>query len=328
MGPPLGRPPQGLPLAGLARRARRARPARTAAGRPATTAAPAPATASSTSWPRPSPRPAAARAPARTSHRGGEVPVTLLAAQAGGGGRVKQRVRFSQGRQGPLPVPPRRGSGLGARPAPRRRAGRLQRGVLAPAAAQLRPGPLHGLREPRRVPRHRPRRADVDPRSPARRSSTPSLPTRDGGPGRRSRSRRAPTRSSRPSPAAAGGIELDGVPTRAAGGRRRAGAWPSDELPIVVERKGTEVPSSTPGPRSSRLDRRTAPCSMPSWPPNPAASAPRSCSAPSTPRGSSAGCCEPTNGRRSTAPAASRSPSGTSAHAARRRPRTRTARAS
>ena len=67
VGPPLGRAAQGLPLAGLARRPRPRSACRTAAGRPATTAAPAPATASSTSSPRPSRPPAAARAPARTS---------------------------------------------------------------------------------------------------------------------------------------------------------------------------------------------------------------------------------------------------------------------
>ena len=55
VGPPLGRPAQGLPLAGLARRARPRSASRTAAGRRATTAAPAPATASSTSSPRPRP---------------------------------------------------------------------------------------------------------------------------------------------------------------------------------------------------------------------------------------------------------------------------------
>ena len=51
---------------------------RTAAGRPAMTAGCAPATPSSTSSPRRCRRPAAARAPARTWPRGGEIPVTLV----------------------------------------------------------------------------------------------------------------------------------------------------------------------------------------------------------------------------------------------------------
>ena len=55
-----------------------ASPSRTAAGPPATTAAPAPASASSTSWPRRSRRPAAARAPARTSATGDRIPVRLV----------------------------------------------------------------------------------------------------------------------------------------------------------------------------------------------------------------------------------------------------------
>ena len=82
LGPPLGRPAQGLPLAGLARRARTRSASRTAGGRPATTAAPAPATASSTSSPRPCRPPAAARAPARASPRGGAVPVAIASPAA------------------------------------------------------------------------------------------------------------------------------------------------------------------------------------------------------------------------------------------------------
>lgn len=79
---------------------------------------------------------------------------------------------------------------------------------------------------------------------------------------------------------------------------------------------------STPDRRSS-TSPRTVRCSAPSWPRNPAASARRSCFEPSTRPGSPAEYFELTNGRRSTAPAASRSPSGTSAQAARRRPRMR-----
>ena len=107
-------------------------------------------------------------------------------------------------------------------------------------------------------------------------------------------------------------------------------------LPTVVERKGSRgdldarpAIVALTGRRAelvvdlSRVDPSgRARCSSPSSPPNPAASAPRSSSEPSTPPGSRVGCCEPTNGRWSTAPAASRSPSPRAALVARRRPRT------
>ena len=86
LGPPLGRPAQGLPLAGLAATRSTRSASRTAAGPPATTAAPAPATGSSTSSPPPSRRPEAARAPARTCSAGGEVPVALLPRRPAGVG--------------------------------------------------------------------------------------------------------------------------------------------------------------------------------------------------------------------------------------------------
>ena len=75
LGPHLGRAAQGLPVAGLAGTPWPSSASRTAAGRPATTAAPAPATASSTSWPRPCRRRAAARAPARTCAAAARCPV-------------------------------------------------------------------------------------------------------------------------------------------------------------------------------------------------------------------------------------------------------------
>ena len=94
VGPHLGRPPQGLPVAGLARRARPSSASRTAGGRPATTAAPAPATASSTSSPRPCRRPAAARAPARTWRAARSA--GRAHPQARGERDVKVRLRFSK----------------------------------------------------------------------------------------------------------------------------------------------------------------------------------------------------------------------------------------
>ena len=63
----------------------------TAAGPRATTAGCAPATASSTSWRRRSRRPAAARAPGRTSARGGERPVVLLERRP-----MKLRLRYAK----------------------------------------------------------------------------------------------------------------------------------------------------------------------------------------------------------------------------------------
>ena len=72
----VGRPPQGLPLAGLARRPRPRSASPTAAGRPATTAAPAPATPSSTSWPRPTPPAGGSQGTGQDLAVGGEVPVT------------------------------------------------------------------------------------------------------------------------------------------------------------------------------------------------------------------------------------------------------------
>ena len=335
VGPPLGRPPQGLPLAGLAGRARRARPrglpldallrlrrlhrvrhrARRGVGRAAGRR-------------QPGHRPGSA-----ARRRGARHPV---APQAGGGGRVKAARPLHEAGQDPLPLAPRPRPDLGAQPAPGRRA-------AWPTARGSRPGLAcsfglalstghESLGEYLDIDLHPD--AGHRARRPAR-ARHPEPARRHDRPGRPSRSSPAPSPSSRRSPAHAGSIEVVGA---------RAGrSWPTpslgrsaaDELPIVVERKGSPSrprrPPGHPRPRPGDEDLRRPPasppsgrarCSSPSWPPNPAASARRSWSEPSIPPGSRAGCCEPTNGRWSTAPAASRSPSRRAAPAARRRPRT------
>ncbi len=78
VGPHRGRAAPRLPLAGLAGRARTSTGSPTAGGRRATTAGCAPTTRSSTSSPRRCRRRAGARAPARTSSRGGDTPVEFL----------------------------------------------------------------------------------------------------------------------------------------------------------------------------------------------------------------------------------------------------------
>ena len=128
--------------------------------------------------------------------RGGEVPGRADRPQAGGGERMRQRVRFTK--QGKIRFLSHRDVARVWERALRRAGVRvgLQRGVLAPPAAQLRPGPLHRLREPGRVPRHRPGRGDR-PRRAARRRQ-PLAARGDGGAGRdRDRARHRP-RCSRP----------------------------------------------------------------------------------------------------------------------------------
>ena len=81
----------------------------TAGGRPATTAGPAPATASSTWWPRPRRRPAAARAPARTSRPGNCRAVELRCASPPAGRSAGMTAPSTAAapaeRAGPRPVP-------------------------------------------------------------------------------------------------------------------------------------------------------------------------------------------------------------------------------
>ena len=318
VGPPLGGAPQGLPLAGLAGRPRRGRPrglpldallrlrrlhrlrhrARRGLGGPARRRQPGH---------RPGP-------PVGRRRAGGPV-----ASPTGGGGGMKQRVRFAK--RGKVRFLSHRDLARVWERALRRAGIRVaySEGFSPRPAPELRPGALHRLREPRRVPRHRPGRR---PRARgARGAGQPVAARRHGGAGRH------------PDPAGhrlapAGGHQLvvgdRGRRRRRRPRRRRRWPrpWRPTSLPIVVERKGSETDLDA-RPAILALDARTAPRWSPSWPPNPAASAPRSCSEPSIPPGPRARSSEPTNGRRSTAPAASRSPSGTSAHAARRRPRTR-----
>ena len=279
VGPPLGRPPQGLPLAGLARRPRRGRPrglpldallrlrrlhrlrhrARRRLGRAARRRQPGH---------RPGPRSAAARCP-----------VTLLPAQAGGGRAHEAARPVRQARQGPLPVPPRRRPGLGAGAAPGRAARvAYSEGFSPRPKLQLRAGPLHRLREPRRVPRHRPRPSDR-----RRPTSCPAL----------ARPRRCPPawRRRRPSAiaarhrvAAAGGHQLHVARSRSRAStadrgraRGRRGRWRPTSCRSPCERKGSSVTDDAPPRHPQPVAGPTTPVDArsPSWPPSPAASDPR-----------------------------------------------------
>ena len=184
---------------------------RTAGGRPATTAGPAPGSGSSTWWPRRSRRPAAARAPGRISQPGARCrydssqrrrpapfrPAALGPDAAPSGpqrGEVEVRVRFRFAKLGKVRFTSQRDV---ARMWERalRRAGlplAYTEGLLAPAPAQLRPGPAHRVRVAGRVPRRGPRRGPDRARGRRR----PTLPAttlraaarRDRGARRRPRS--------------------------------------------------------------------------------------------------------------------------------------------
>ena len=267
-------------------------------------------------------RRAAARAPARTSPLAARCPVTLLARRPAGVVRMRQPPPLHQGRQGAVPRPtgtsPGSGSGRcdgpgvpvayseGFSPRPRLSFG------LALSTGYETLGEYLDI--------------DLADGGRSRRAAGPARVVaagRDRGPGGHRRSRPAPSRSSRPSRAASWRIEVAGAPTRRP--RRRAStrcSTPTVTLPITVERKGTAERRSTPAPPSLGHATATARCSPPSWPPIPAASARRAASEPWTQPGTSAGCCEPTNGRPSTAPAASRSRYRIRPRSARRRPRT------
>ena len=126
------------------RRPGRARRSRTAGGRPATTAARAPATASSTSWPRPMPPAGGSQGTGQDLRPAARCPCALPAPAAPSrcGCRRAGPRPVRQAGQGPLDQPPRRGPHVGAGPAPGRAAGGLHRGLLAPAQAALRAGPV------------------------------------------------------------------------------------------------------------------------------------------------------------------------------------------
>ncbi len=290
---------------------------RTAAGRPATTAAPAPATASSTWWPRRSRPPAAARAPGRTCSgaRACRWPCRLA---TGGGGGMRQRVRFAK--RGKVRFLSHRDlarvweralrrAGIrvayseGFSPRPRLSFGlALSTGYESlgeyldiDLADDLEPEELVAL---------------VNPSLPAGMEAQAAIRIP---PGTDSLQQAVTSSSWEIEVAGVDGDRVEQAVAPSPGGRR-----PADRRRAQGQRDRPRRPSGHPRARS-----REAPRSSPSWPPNPAASAPRSCSEPSIPPGPRARSYERTNGRRSTAPAASRSPSGTSAHAERRRPRTR-----
>ena len=264
----------------------------TAAGPPATTAAPAPATASSTSWPRPPRPPAAARAPARTcrpvscpapcpSRRGRDRSWRPGRDRPGGEGAPP----LLQARQGPLHQPPRRRPHLGAGPAP----GRRRR---SPTPRASRPGPScsFGLALPDRPRVARPSTSTSTWRDAPEPTAVEQMP---GCSPRRS-PRASTCRPSRSSPPGAESLQQavtsctwyieigDRAPREVAAGV--AGRWPPTELPVTRERKGRRSPTtcgpqsspcgcSVPSPRSStaRPGRRPRHASRPTWPPSPGA---------------------------------------------------------
>ena len=180
VGPPLGRPPQGLPLAGLARRPRRGRPrglpldpllrlrrlhrlrhrAHRGLGHAAGRRQPGH---------RPGPQPQrGARHPARPPSRDGrrrEPDRRRLG--LGRSGPMRVRFRFSSWARSASPATatsPAAGSAPCAGPSCRSPAPK----VLAPPEGALRAGPVHRPRVAGRVPRHRPPRARSGQRRPRR----------------------------------------------------------------------------------------------------------------------------------------------------------------
>ena len=298
MGPPLGRPAQGLPLAGLARRPRRGRPrglpldallrlrrlhrlrhrARRRLGRAARRRQPGH---------RPGPRSRAARCPSTLLRR----------AEPVGGGRVRAsavrftklgKVRFTAHRdvariweralrRAELPVAYT--EGFSPRP-------RLSFGLALST----------GHESPRRVPRRRPApRRPARPRRAARRWLDPSLPAGIDGAGGRP--------SSSPAPTSLQQAVTSCIVAHRGGRRRRRRRRATPSTQLLGADDAADHPSSarasevTDDLRPAILAPRGRPrrrrCSSPSWPPNPAASAPRSCSraARSAAATARAGCC-------------------------------------
>ena len=262
VGPHLGRPAPGLPLAGLARRPGRARASRTAAGPRATTAGPAPATASSTSWPRPRRRPVAARAPARTWPGGGS-PVTPCPVAAWAV-RAVMRVRIRFTKLGKVRFTSHRdvARAVGAGAAPGRAARGLHRGLLAPSQGALRAGPADRPRVAGRVPRRRlPRRR----RAPSSTSAALAELAQPAAARRHRRAGRGGRRRAR-DVAAAGGHQLHVDASRCTAstlddGRRRPSAparWPPSARRSPGSARATTSPT-TSGPTSSTCRHRPDP---------------------------------------------------------------------
>ena len=137
-------------------------------------------------------RRAAARAPARTSASGTGSRSAWSAVPPED--RAPPPPAFHQGGEGPLHQPPGRGPHVGTGVAPQQAAGGLLAGLRAPPSRQLRAGPAHRVRVPRRVPRRAPRRRPDRGRSPwpsCPRALSALLPegidVTGGGPGRQRR---------------------------------------------------------------------------------------------------------------------------------------------
>ena len=176
---------------------------------------------------RPGPPAAAARCPSRSCR----------ASRSGSAHEAARAVH--QARQGALPVPPRRRPGLGAGAATLRACG-------SPTARASRPGRASASGSP--CPPATRASASTSTSTWPTRSTPPSCPAhrhpvpaaRAWRPRSPSRSRRAPTPSSRRSPAPRGGSSCPAVdPGALADAVERVLAL--DELPITVERKGTEA---------------------------------------------------------------------------------------
>ena len=250
LGPPLGRPAQGLPLAGLARRPRRARPgglpvdpvlrlrglhrlrhrARGGLGHAARRRQPGH---------RPGP---GRRRPSPTA-----VPVSLQGEGADAGA-----LPVHQAGQGPLHQPPRRRPGLGAGAAPRRAARGPDRGLHRPGPRSTSgwpcpPAPSRWASTSTSTSASRGRR--LDRRRPGRAASARCCPTASTSRRRRSSRPRRP-RCSRPSPAAAGPSRrwASSAGAGQAAGRRPAGRARGPGRPASA--RATTSPT-TSGPTSS-----------------------------------------------------------------------------
>ena len=310
VGPPLGRAAQGLPLAGLARRARRGRPrglpldallrlrrvhrlrhrARRRLGHRR--------------------RPAAARAPARTSAAAARCRSRCSAAgpsRSAGSRPMRVRLRFAK--LGKVRFTSHRDVARLWERALRRAElpVALTEGFSPRPEGALRAGPVDRPRVARRVPRRRPREPDAPARRARRRCParlTPLLPDRP-------RRARPPSRSTAATPSLQQAVtSCTLAASRSSAVDRRRRRRRSQPRSLAAETRGhpraqgqarsptTSAPPSSTSRRRSVGDRSTAPCSTPSWPPNPAACDPPSCWPPCSRRRRprAGGCVGPTNG--------------------------------